>query len=100
MVRTTVEANGTKHTDTRYFISSLRNVDDFAYAVQSHWSIENQLYWSLDVIYREDAAKARKENSPLNMNVLRKTSLSFWKAVDMGRMSIRKKMFKATLNFD
>ena len=40
--------------DARYFITSLTNID---------------------VIFREDAARARKDNSPLNMNVLRKTAL-------------------------
>jgi predicted transposase YbfD/YdcC len=100
MVRTTVETNGTKHTNIRYYITSVRSITDFAYAVRSHWSIENQLHWFLDVVYREDAAKAKKDNSPLNMNILRKASLSFWRAVNMGRMSVRKKMFKAALNFD
>ena len=35
----------------------------------------SQLHWSLDVVFREDASRARKDNSPLNMNILRKTAL-------------------------
>lgn len=37
-----------------------------------HWSIESQLYWMLDIVFREDTAKAKKDYAPLNYNVLRK----------------------------
>jgi len=97
MVKTTVEENCTMRHETRYFITSLTNVADFAYAVRRHWSIENQLHWCLDVAFREDAARAKKDNSPLNMNVLRKTALSLLKQADLGRIGLRKKMFKAAL---
>ncbi len=30
----------------------------------------------LDVVFDEDASRARKDNSPLNLNILRKTALS------------------------
>lgn len=98
MVRTTVEEKEIVRTDTRDFISSLTNVNDFAYAVRKHWSIENQLHWCLDVVFREDAARARKDNSPLNMNVLRKTALSLLKKTDLGRIGLRKKMLNAALD--
>jgi hypothetical protein len=51
------------------------------------------------VVFGEDAARARKDNSPLNLNVLRKLALALLKATDMGkRVSLKKKMFKAALN--
>ena len=56
-------------TDTRYFISSLTNINEFTSSVRKHWSIENQLHWCLDVIFREDSSRVRKDYSPLNMNV-------------------------------
>lgn len=34
MFRSTVERSGKMHVDTRYYISSLTNIDDFAYAVK------------------------------------------------------------------
>ena len=83
---------------TRYFITSLTDINEFAYAVRKHWSIENQLHWCLDVIFREDAAKARKDNSPLNLNVLRKTALSLLNKTKTGRTSKRSMMFKASLD--
>ncbi len=87
------------HVETRYFISSLNNLDRFAYAVRRHWAIENQLHWCLDVVFDEDASQAKKDNSPLNLNVLRKTALALCKSTDMGkRVSLRKKRFRASLN--
>jgi len=67
-------------------------------AVRKHWSIENQLHWNLDVIYREDAARVKKDNSPLNMNVLRKTALALVNHAKYGRLSKKKMMFTAALN--
>ena len=82
----------------RYFITSLTDVNEFAYAVRKHWSIENQLHWCLDVIFREDAARARKDNSPLNMNILRKMALSLLNQAKYGRLSKKRMRFKASLN--
>ena len=95
-----VEEKGRVRQETRYFITSLTDIEDFAYAVRKHWSIENQLHWSLDVIFREDASRARKDNSPLNMNVLRKTALSVVRKANLSskRLGARKKMLKAALN--
>jgi len=100
MVKSTVEEKGVVSQETRFFITSLIYVEDFAYAVRKHWSIENQLHWCLDVVFREDSARAKKDNSPLNMNVLRKTALYLLNRADMGRIGLRKKMFKAALNCD
>ena len=76
-------------------------IDRFAYAVRKHWSIENQLHWCLDVIFDEDSSKARKDMSPLNLNVLRKTALALCKHADFGkRFSMQKKRFAAALNPD
>jgi predicted transposase YbfD/YdcC len=100
MVKTTRQKKAVVSSDERYFITSLTDVNDFAYAVRKHWSIENQLHWCLDVVFREDSAKARKDNSPLNMNVLRKTALPLLKRAELGRIGLRKKMLKAALHTD
>lgn len=100
MVKAAVTEGEKESEYTRYFITSLTDIREFAYAVRKHWSIENQLHWCLDVIFREDAARARKEMSPLNMNVLRKTALSLLNQAKYGRLSKKKMMFKASLNPD
>jgi predicted transposase YbfD/YdcC len=101
-VRSTVEEKGRVRQETRYFITSLTNIEDFAYAVRKHWLIENHLHWSLDVTFREDAARARKDNSPLNMNILRKIALSVVRKANLNRKRLgsKKKMLIAALNHD
>lgn len=98
MVHTCVWEKDTFREDKRYFITSLTNVAEFSDAARKHWSIENQLHWNLDVIFREDDARARKDHSPLNMNVLRKTALALVENAKFGRISKKKMMFKAALN--
>lgn len=84
----------------RFYISSLNKTpEEFCTLIRGHWSIENQLHWCLDVIFGEDSSRARKENSPLNMNVLRKTALTLIKGVNLGkRISLQKKRYMAALN--
>ncbi len=43
--------NGLTERETRYFITSLTDLKEFANSVRKHWAIENNLYWSLDVIF-------------------------------------------------
>ena len=95
----TIDKNGT-HTETRYFITSLNSLEEFVRASRKHWAIENNLHWCLDVIFREDASRARKDNSPLNMNVIRKIALSCVRKskAKYKRVSCRKMMFMAALN--
>ncbi len=98
-VCSTVTRNGAVSTNTRFFITSLTDINRFSYAVRKHWSIKNQLHWPMDVIFEEDSSMARKNMSPLNMNVLRKTALALYKHADFGRRaSIQKKRLAATLD--
>jgi len=84
----------------RFYISSLsKTPEEFCVLIRDHWSIENQLHWCLDVIFGEDASCARKSNSPLNWNILRKTAFSLLKKYDLGkRISLKKKRYMAALN--
>ncbi len=101
MVRTSVTSTKTGEftQESRYFITSLTNISDFAASVRNHWSIESQLHWQLDVSFREDSSRSRKDNSPLNLNILRKQALSLLNRADFGkRVSIRRKMSRAAMD--
>ena len=65
----------------RYYISSLdpKDASKILHAIRSHWQIENNLHWVLDVAFREDQCRIRDENSALNMAWLRKTALALLK---------------------
>ena len=63
--------------ETRYYISSAELTHEQLHAaVRQHWGIENRLHWSLDVIFREDDAKIRKDNGPRNIALIRKIILN------------------------
>ena len=48
--------------------------------VRSHWAIENQLHWILDVVFGEDQNRARKDNAPENLAVLRRLAINIIRA--------------------
>jgi predicted transposase YbfD/YdcC len=99
MVKSCVLERGVLRCETRYFVSSLVEVEKFADVVRRHWSIENQLHWRLDVVFGEDSCRARKDCSVLNWNVFRKAALPLLRNVDVGeKTSIKRKMFMAALD--
>ena len=101
MVKSTVTREGKTSEAIRYYLSSLTDLQRFAYAVRKHWAIENQLHWCLDVIFNEDSCRARKNNSPLNLNILRKIALFLCKQCTdptLKKSSLKKKRFRAGLN--
>ncbi len=82
MVESKRTVNDVTSVEVRYFISSLPGDDavKFADAVRSHWSIENNLHWVLDVAFDEDHSRVRKDNAPENMAMLRHVALNLIKA--------------------
>jgi predicted transposase YbfD/YdcC len=93
MVRSRVVERGTVRTETRYFITSLTDVEAFAKAARAHWGIENSLHWSLDVIFNEDKSRIRKDNSPENFSVIRRVALNILKTFPV-KMSLNRKRRK------
>jgi len=85
MVRSTVKTKNKTRTETRYFITSLTDIETFARAVRSHWGIENHLHWHLDFTFGEDSSRIRHENAAEMWNILRKTALEYLKRVDPGK---------------
>lgn len=63
--------------ELRYFITSLSlDVAAFANAVRSHWAIENNLHWVLDVSFREDENRSRKDHTAENLAWIRRLTVS------------------------
>lgn len=86
---------------TRYFISSLpANAKAILKAKRSHWKIENQVHWVLDIAFREDESRVRKEHSSENLAVLRHMALNLLKNEKTARGGIHAKRLQAGWNND
>lgn len=76
----------------RYYISSLTTrATDFLRIIRSHWGIENSLHWELDIAFREDDSRVRKDYAPQNFAVLRHIALNLLKQEQTARGGIKAK---------
>ena len=95
-----IEENGQKSKQSHYFIFSCKGLTpkELMEHKRSHWSIENKLHWVLDMAFREDESRARKDNSAENFNVLRQIALNILKSEKSFKGSITDKQFKCLLD--
>lgn len=90
------EVNGKTSTENAYFISSLDNhAPTIAKAIREHWGIENGLHWCLDIAFREDHCRVRKDNAPENLGILRHMALNMLKRETSLKGGIQTKRLKA-----
>ncbi len=59
-----------------YILSKYFPAKELLRIVRSHWSIENQLHWLLDVVFDEDGNRTRKDNAPENLAILRRLAIN------------------------
>ena len=92
--RRETEKGNTAH--ARYYISSLEvPAGQSLSASRAHWSIENSLHWSLDVTFREDQSRMRKDHSPQNMATLRQIAHNQLKRETSLKVGIQGKRLQA-----
>jgi predicted transposase YbfD/YdcC len=85
--------------EVRFYIANFRpDVERFAKAVRGHWAVENGLHWTLDVTFREDESRVRKDHAPRNFSLIRKLALNLLRADKTVRKSITQKMIKASVD--
>jgi predicted transposase YbfD/YdcC len=77
MVESRIERGEKIETERRSYISSRAlSAQAFANAVRSHWAIENNLHWTLDVTFKEDQSRLRAGHGARNMAVIRHFALN------------------------
>jgi predicted transposase YbfD/YdcC len=70
-------ASGPELVIVRYFLLSIvLTAARMLEVARTHWTIENQLHWVLDVDFLEDAARSRKDNAPRNLALIRKIAMN------------------------
>ena len=102
MVRRTVVIKEKTTVEIFYYISSLMTPEDgecdlFAKAVRNHWGVES-CHWVLDVVFREDDSRVRKNNGAINQSMVKKIALNILKQekVSEKNISLRRKRKKAS----
>lgn len=100
-IHSTREISGKIEEQTRYFISSLPcDAKQIAHAVRTHWSIENSLHWRLDVVFKEDESRIRKDHAPENLAVIRRIALGLVKDRLPPKMTVKRARLRMGLNWD
>lgn len=95
IVATREEVGGRTTTSRRLFaLSRPLEATELLKVVRAHWGIENRLHWVLDVAFDEDRSRARADNAPLNLAVLRRLALNMART-NPAKVSIRAKLKRA-----
>ena len=83
-------------TQVRYYLtSSGANAKKLLEMTRAHWSIENSLHWVLDIAFREDESRIRKDNGAENFAIIRRIALNLLKQEQTLKVGIKNKRLKA-----
>ena len=104
MVKRTVTIKENTTVEVFYYISSLETpkegeCDLFAKAIRKHWGVES-CHWILNVVFREDHSRVRKNNGAINQSMLKKIALNILKTetITKKKTSLKLKRFKASID--
>jgi predicted transposase YbfD/YdcC len=94
-----IKSESKTQSQTRFYISNLAaNAKSVNHKIRSHWAIENNLHWNLDVVFSEDGSRKRKGDSAKNFNIISKIALTFISKENTEKMSSKSKRFQAALD--
>jgi predicted transposase YbfD/YdcC len=89
-----------KLTEIRYYISSVSydEIERIAKAIRSHWMVENNLHWVLDVVFKEDESRIRDRVAAQNMSWMHKIAIYLIKQDKGTKGSMKSKMIHNCVN--
>lgn len=83
-------------TEKRYYVSSLEpNAKILAQCIRKHWTVENELHWSLDVAFNEDKCKIKDKNAAANFAATRRFALGLLKNAKLSKVGIKNQRLQA-----
>jgi predicted transposase YbfD/YdcC len=101
MIESTRRVGLTHSTETRYYLCSLTvSAERALEIVRTHWSIENELHWVLDIAFQEDDCRVRQGHGAQNFSRLRHLALNLLKRESSAKVGIKAKRLKAGWSLD
>jgi predicted transposase YbfD/YdcC len=93
------KTTGKENTEQRTYITNLPAIaGSLNSKTRSHWSVENNLHWVLDVTFNEDASRKRKNNEAENFNMLLKSTIALLANDKTPKFSKKRKRLQAALD--
>lgn len=93
--------NGRTSIERRYYISSLKpDAKVLARAIRKHWTVENELHWSLDVAFNEDRCRIKHKQAAANFAAIRRFALALLKNAKVSKLGIKNQRLQAAWNDD
>jgi len=89
-----------KTCEDRYHLASIAGAKRILGSVRSHWGIENELHWTLDIAFDEDRCRVRKDHGSENFALLRHIALNLLKQEKTCTRGIKGKRLLAGWNQD
>ena len=87
--------------EVQFYLSSLpAEAQNLGHAIRTHWGIENQVHWTLDVTFSEDRCRVRSCHAPRNFALLRRIALNALNLEKTLKRSLRQKSKRASMNND
>lgn len=85
------EIAGNSECESRFYITSLTAcAERIGAAIRGHWGVENGLHWVMDMVFRDDECRIRKDNAPANFATVKHMASNLLRAAP-GKDSLRVK---------
>jgi len=96
LIESVRKIDGETTTNKRYYLNSFSsNAQLLAHAVRSHWGVENNVHWVLDVAFKEDDCPVHSDHAPENLSQLRKMALNLLSMEKTAKVGVANKRLKA-----
>ena len=98
-----LDGKGTVIKESRYYIASVDDIEDFSRAVRSHWGVENGLHWHLDYTFKDDHNTTTRDNGAEGLQLFKKMALLILKVAQAAYpkgTSLKNIRYKLSLNYE
>ena len=100
MIESSFEKGEETVCETRFYISSVCAQAEFmAGAIRQHWGVENGLHWVMDMVFRDDECRVRKNNAPANFTTIKHMASNILRS-SKAKGSMRQKRHEAAWDED